>query len=120
MATCDSGDLTDLCGDIYDIVNGAITGKGLTPELSRDDFLDEVHRDGEVVDLKPVANASNLEFFKYLCLQVLGVATPELEFDHWKPYIEKWPRDEFRARFLDALGKTLAAKGRKLAIKGEP
>ena len=120
----DNGDnLVEVCGRLYDIIrqNMLAEGGSLEPRLPRRLFLDAMYGEpsGEFeLDLRPVADADNADFFDYVFRKAFDVKPTEAVVEHWRPDIKGLPREDFRKRFLEVLRNTLLSDGRTLIIKG--
>ena len=114
----DIEDLKRVCGELYDIVKGNMLKAGGSISLPKEEFLLAMCDSAKVLNLEPVANAGNREFFEYVC-KVLFNDTPTVQMsEHWEPMLKSLPKGEFRKRFMSAALNAMESSGRKVIIKG--
>ncbi len=114
----DLEDLKRVCGNLYDIVEGNMLTAGGSMTIPKEEYLMAMCDSAKVLNLEPVANAGNRDFFEYVC-KVLFNDTPTVQMlEHWNPILESLSESEFRKRFMSAALDAMESLGRKVIIKG--
>ncbi len=113
----DIEDLKRVCGELYDIVKGNMLKAGGSISLPKEEFLMAMCDSAKVLNLEPVANAGNREFFEYVYKVLFSDAPTAQVLEHWEPILESLSEDEFRERFMSAAINTMNSLGRKVLIK---
>ena len=114
----DLEDLRRVCSKLYDIVERNMLKEGGSMSLPKDEFLMAMFKPVKVLNLGPVANASNREFFEYVYKVLFSDAPTVQVLKYWDPILAITPKGEFKKRFMTAALNAMESSGRKIIIKG--